>query len=68
MKINKEKTKTIRINARSNNPIVLDGEEVEDVDTFKYLGAYVDKTGGADHDIRCRIGQASSAFNRFTKV
>ena len=68
LKINKEKTKTIRINSRNNNPIVLDGEDVEDVDTFKYLGAYVDKTGGADHDIRCRIGQASSAFKRFTKV
>ena len=68
MKINKEKTKTIRINSRNANPIVLDGDDVEDVETFKYLGAYVDKTGGANYDIRCRIGQASSAFKRFTKV
>ena len=68
LKINKEKTKTIRINSRNANPIVLDGDDVEDVETFKYLGAYVDKTGGANYDIRCRIGQASSAFKRFTKV
>ena len=68
LKINKSKTKTLRINARRENPFVLEGEDVEDVDAFKYLGAYVDKTGGADRDIRCRIGQASAAFKRFSKV
>ena len=53
--INKEKTKCIRINPNCADPVSLEGEEVEDVDTFKYLGAHVNKSGGADYDFRCRI-------------
>ena len=53
--INKEKTKCIRINPNRADPVSLEGEEVEDVDTFKYLGAHVNKSGGADYDFRRRI-------------
>ena len=68
LKINNGKTKSIRINANRNEAITVDEYEVEDVGKFQYLGANVDKTGGADHDIRSRIGKAWGAFNKFSKV
>lgn len=68
LNINKGKTKTIRINANRMEPVKVGADDIEEVDKFQYLGAYVDKTGGADHDIRCRTGKAWGAFNKFSKV
>lgn len=52
LKINTKKTKLTRINANNNNnAVVIDGQEVEDVDSFDFLGARINKHGGAEHDI-----------------
>ena len=37
-------------------------KNVEDVDTFTYLGAMVNKTGGATEDIKHRLSLARNAF------
>ncbi len=37
-------------------------KNVEDVDTFTYLGAMVNKTGGATEDINHRLSLARNAF------
>ena len=68
LKINIGKTKSLRINARQNQPLVVDGEEVEEVESFVYLGSKVSKDGGAQEDIRLRVGKASGAFNQLNKV
>ena len=41
LKINKEKTKAMRINARNQEKIKINGQDIEDVDEFVYLGAKV---------------------------
>jgi len=36
----------MRINANNSNAVVVDGQQVEDVDSFDYLGARITKHGG----------------------
>ena len=52
LKINSRKTKTLRMNHRCTDYIRIEGEEVEDVESFVYLGSVLDKLGGAEADIK----------------
>ncbi|KAL9960526.1 hypothetical protein ACROYT_G033998 [Oculina patagonica] len=54
LKINIDKTKVLRLNARRQDPMKINGTDVEDTDSFVYLGATVYNLGGADLDIRSR--------------
>ena len=56
----------MRINVNNNNAVVIDGQEVEDVDSFDYLGARITKHGGAEDDIKNRLGKAT--FNKLGKI
>ena len=68
LKISTTKTKLMRINANNNNnAVVVDGQQVEDVDSFNYLGAKITKHGGAEDDIKSRLGKARGAFNKLVK-
>ena len=64
LKINVDKMKVFRLNAR----IKTNGTDVEDTDSFVYLGATVNKLGGAEQDIRSRLGKARSVFHWLSKV
>ena len=56
LKLNVRKCKTLRTECASNREsIVVNGEEVEDVEEFPYLGATVDKEGGGSKDITKRL-------------
>ena len=68
LRINREKTKVMRINTNSIEPIVLQDGELEEVTEFTYLGSVVDTSGGTDRDITVRIGKARTAFNMLKKV
>ena len=68
MKINTEKTKAIRINAATNGNIQVDGRELEDDESFVYLGAIVCTSGGAEEDIGARLGKARTAYNKLRTV
>ena len=68
LKISTTKTKLMRINANNNNTVVVDGQQVEDVDSFNYLGAKTTKHGGAEDDIKCRLGKARGAFKKLVKI
>ena len=68
MKTSIKKTKLMRYNAKDQTPVSIDGKDVEDVDSFTYLGAIVNKTGGVEQDIIARVGKARSSFNKLTKV
>jgi len=50
LKINEEKTKATRINARNQEKVIINGQEIEDVDKFVYLGAKFCKEGGGMKD------------------
>ena len=41
LKINKEKTKEMRINSRSQEKITVDGQDIGEVETFSHLGAII---------------------------
>ena len=47
---------------------MLEGEALEEVDSFVYLGSMVDKQGGTDADVKIRIGKARAAFQQLKNV
>ncbi|VDP48325.1 unnamed protein product [Schistosoma margrebowiei] len=58
--IHKGKTKVLKYNMENSNPITLDGETLEDVESSTYLGSIIDEQGGSDVDVRARIVKARS--------
>jgi hypothetical protein len=64
MKINVKKTKVMciarKIGAKMH--IMIDGQKVEQVSHFKYLGSLISEDGYCEKDIRTRIGMGKSAF------
>ncbi|XP_056018352.1 uncharacterized protein LOC125671844 [Ostrea edulis] len=68
LNINAKKTMTMRMNCKTNQKVKIDNKEVEDTDSFLYLGATMDKTGGTEFDITRRLGLARSAFSALNKI
>ena len=68
LRINTQKTKILRINAATNDPIMLNEEELENVTTFEYLGSKIDESGRTDADVTARINKARSAFACLNKI
>ena len=66
--IHRGKTKTLRVNANRQTPICLDGQALEEVDQFTYLGSIINKQGGTDADVKVRIGKARAAFNQLSNI
>ena len=50
----------MRINVNNNDAVVIDGQEVEDVNSFDYLGARITKHGRAEDDIKTRLQEHST--------
>ena len=48
-------------------PILIDGQQLNDVPSFKYLGGIASSTASMDLEIDARIAKATSAFGRLTK-
>ena len=46
------------MNEASTDPVTLEGNALEEVETFTYLGSVINKRGGTDADVRARIGKA----------
>ena len=66
MEMNVKKTKVVRI---SRNPfqlkIMIDQkQQLENVESFKYLGSILTNDGKCTCDIKCRIAMAEFAFNK----
>ncbi|VDP00733.1 unnamed protein product [Schistosoma margrebowiei] len=62
LNIHKGKSKVLRYNTACTNPITIDGEDLEDLKTFTYLGSIIDEHGGYDADVKARIGKARAAY------
>jgi hypothetical protein len=60
--INAQKTKFMGINAQHQRSITLEGQAIEEVEKFTYLGSVVGKKGGSDEDIEARIKKARQSF------
>ncbi|CAH8556054.1 unnamed protein product [Schistosoma curassoni] len=68
LSIHKGKAKVLKFKAEDNNPITLDGETLEDVESFIYLGSIIDEQGGSDADVKARIGKAMVAFLQLKNI
>ncbi|VDP50378.1 unnamed protein product [Schistosoma margrebowiei] len=66
--IHKGKNKILRNNTACPNPITIDGEDLEDVKTFTYLGSIIDEHDGSDADVKARIGKARAAYLQLRNV
>ena len=68
LKVNSQKAKVMRINSRNDDRIYINGEEVEDIDKFVYLGAPLTKSGGGMGDMENRISKGRNAYRQFSKI
>ena len=69
LKINGEKTKTMTIGKEKEKiNITLEGEELEQVAEFVYLGGVITEDAESTRDIRKRIGLASAMFGKLRKL
>ena len=60
--INRGKTKVLKINTTITEPVQLDDDLLEEVNSFTYLGSVVDIQGGTEADVTARIGKARAVF------
>ena len=68
LNIHRGKSKVLKVNAQSENPIKLADEALEEVESFIYLGSIVNGQGGTDADVKTRIGKARAAFLQLKNV
>ena len=59
---------TLRMNHRCTDCTKIEGEEVEDVESFLYLGSVLDILSGTEGDIKRRLALARSAFTRLQNI
>ena len=68
LKINSKRSKVMRINARNDQRIKVNDEQVDDVEEFLYLDALLDKEGGATKDIQQKLSKARLTFYRLRRI
>ena len=66
MKINVKKTKTTVVSRHSATKvnIIIDGQRLKHVTSFRYLEALISEDGRCIQDVKGRIGMGKEAFNR----
>ncbi|GAG69796.1 unnamed protein product [marine sediment metagenome] len=62
LRVNVDKTKVMRINAKSQENIEIDGMSLEEVEEFVYLGATIGKEGGGTSNMKNRASKARGFF------
>ena len=68
LRIHPGKSKVLRLQATNTEPIKVKDQDLEEVNTFTYLGGIVNDTGGTEADIKARVSKARVAFNSLGKV
>ena len=64
-RINVAKTKLMVINDKKERTLNINGEQIEIVEEFKYLGSNM---SSSEKDMKCRKGQAWLAFRKLEKI
>ena len=52
----------------SSTDVVINNNKIENVENVTYLGTSMNNQGNMDHELNCRVGKASAAFNQLTKI
>src|SRR5215470_1030112 len=70
MRINVKKTKSMRVSRSGGGVvrIVVDGQQVEQVCKFKYLGSWITDDVRCQTEIRARIAMAKEAFSKRREI
>ncbi|VDP24181.1 unnamed protein product [Schistosoma margrebowiei] len=68
LNIHKGKSRILRYNTACTNLVTLDGEDLEDVKAFTYLGSIIDDHGGSDADVKARIGKARATYLQLKNI
>ena len=58
----KGKTKVLRVKAASAEPVTLEGNEIEEIDTFTYMNTIIDKQGGTDVDVKAWTDKVKGTY------
>lgn len=67
LKINSEKTKLLRLNTTNNEMVQVDDQDIDDLESFVYLGALV-STSGTEDDIKARLGKARTTYSKLGTI
>ena len=68
LRINTAKTMIMSWNNPTGRKVQVDGEELEEVLKFVYLGGTVTQEGGSDQDIKSRLGKARATFSKLRNI
>ncbi|XP_014770695.1 uncharacterized protein LOC106869459 [Octopus bimaculoides] len=71
LRISHEKTKVMQVwveDKQSNVKITVGNQQVEDVTSFSYLGSVLASDGGADSNVKVRVGKAAAVFRKMGKI
>ena len=71
MKMSIKKTEVMLVSALGTNQqmgIEVGGKVLKQVDTFKYLGSWIEKSGGLEREIQARLQSASGAWQKVCGV
>ncbi|VDP74470.1 unnamed protein product [Schistosoma curassoni] len=68
LNIHKGKSRILRYNTACTDPITIDGENLEDVKTFTYLGSVIYEQGGSDADMKVRVGKSRAAYLQLKNI
>ena len=68
LKINSEKTKLLRLNTTNNKKAQVDDQDIDDVESFVYLGAHVSTSGGTEDGIKARLGKSRDPYSKLGKI
>ena len=71
LKVNVGKSKVMRCTRGEDGrelKVSLKGERLEEVDSFRYLGAHVARKGGVEVEIECRLREASKCLGGFKNI
>jgi len=68
LNISRKKSQVMAINTSTPAKISLEGENLEDVKSFTYLGSVINQDSGPECDIQSRLGKASGAFSALLSI
>jgi len=70
MKVDIKKTKVMKVSRKGEGVrnITIDGEILEQVERFRYLGALITSDGRCETEIKTRVGMAKNAFNQWKEL
>ena len=75
MKINVKKTKVMRVCRNGSKReggnsinIMIEGQWVEQVNQFRYLGSFISDDGTCTAEIKSRVAMAKNAFNKRREI